>query len=323
MEGVIERTKLSKETSQGSYGAVSNTDEDEQKGDARPGTKLVRRITHRQSMANKLVRRRSVDGFYHGQPVPESANDDVDLNGAGNTVFLMVNTMIGAGILNMPQVFSEAGLGLGLAMFTVTMWANWMGLVMLVRVGEEVDVLDYGALAEHTFGTKGKFAVDGMIVASGYGALLSYFITIGKLGSEVLQLYADESVYTSYHFVLSVVTIFVILPICMIREFGHLVCISILSVTAIAGVVLLVLFHGPSVGAELGEQVATADIMWASIGGLRKFGAITFALGCAHSTFHAYRSLSRQVREPPWPQQHLNSTLDPHTPQHLTLVVFA
>jgi hypothetical protein len=246
MERAIEKTKKGKESA-GQYGALSTNEVDEvveeDSSEQKPSKKLVRRITHRRSIAHKLVKRRSVDGFYHGQP---DEDDEVDLNGAGNTIFLMVNTMIGAGILNMPEVFAHAGIGLGLAMFALTMWANWMGLVMLVRVGEAVGVLDYGALAEQMFGTRGKFAVDGMIVASGYGALLSYFITIGNLGSQVVQLYAGDSFYTSYHFILSTVTLFVILPICMIREFGHLVWISILSVLAITGVILLVVFHGPA-----------------------------------------------------------------------------
>ena len=69
-------------------------------------------------------------------------------NGFGKTVFLIVNTMIGAGILNMPQVFAKSGLLLGLGMFAVTAWATWAGLVLLVRVGMETGIMDYGALSE-------------------------------------------------------------------------------------------------------------------------------------------------------------------------------
>mgnify|MGYP003332885673 CR=1 FL=1 len=42
------------------------------------------------------------------------------LNGPGRTVFLIVNTMIGAGILNMAQVFSKTGMALGPALFVLT-----------------------------------------------------------------------------------------------------------------------------------------------------------------------------------------------------------
>ena len=74
----------------------------------------------------------------------------------------------------------------------------------------------------------------------------------------------------------------------MVREFGHLVLVSIVSVVSIASVIVLVMVHGPSVG-QLGQTPTT--MLWFRLAGLNKVGSITFALGAAHSTFHAYRSL--------------------------------
>lgn len=84
-----------------------------------------------------------------------------------------------------------------------------------------------------------------------------------------------------------------LLRLYQVREFGHLACISVVSVAAIAGVIVLVLAHGPYVGSNLGQTPAT--LLWWRPAGLNKIGSITFALGCAHSTFHAYRSIDPKV----------------------------
>jgi sodium-coupled neutral amino acid transporter 11 len=232
---------------------------------------------------------RSLDRPYSNDDVKDVGGEDEDDPWSfGKTVFLLVNTMIGAGILNMPQVFAKAGLGLGFGMFAGTAWATWAGLVLLVRAGEETGTMDYGALAEELFGSRMKSATDVLIAVSGFGSLIGYFIAIGSLASSLAQQFFGENAFTAYEFVLPVLTV-LIFPLTLVREFGHLAWICMFSVTSIAFVTLMVLLRGPTVGQQLGQR--PISIHWDVLAGLGKFGAISFALGSAHSAFHAHHSL--------------------------------
>ena len=71
----------------------------------------------------------------------------LEANSPALTIFLLVNTMIGAGILNMPQVFRKAGIFMGLCGFVATAAATWLGLNLLIMLGERMGVMDYGAIA--------------------------------------------------------------------------------------------------------------------------------------------------------------------------------
>ena len=232
--------------------------------------------------------------------VPRSEHNSPTL-----TIFLLVNTMIGAGILNMPQVFKEAGIFMGLCGFVVTAFATWLGLNLLIMLGERMGVMDYGAIARKNFGQRGVQFVDWCIVIHGFGAMLSYLITIGEVGASVYQaldghntaaedLEDPEPSMALYRTIATVCTAFFVLPLCLIREYGHLAWISVLSIASIGGVMVLVIAHGPAVGREQAGASERADVnIWPASGNgfFRKIGSVSFALGCASAAFHAYCSM--------------------------------
>ena len=143
------------------------------------GGPLRRRATQEgRDRALRMSQRRSLDGFYHETPTAVDEESTVAMNTPAKTVFLLINTMIGAGVLNVPHVFAETGIALGLLLFAATVWASVLGMVQLVQAAEKVGVCDYGELAEKTFGTRGKKFMDGVIFLGGCGALVSYFVTL-------------------------------------------------------------------------------------------------------------------------------------------------
>ena len=277
-----------------SYQKVDGTDPAIQRhvsfsADAGSSNALRRRTTQEgRERALRLSQRRSLDGFYHETPIATD-EEGAPLNTPGKTMFLLINTMIGAGVLNVPETFAQTGIALGLVLFCVTVWASVLGMVQLVQAADKVGVCDYGELAEKTFGVRGKKFMDFVIFLGGYGALISYFVTVGTLSAALIGRIIGAGPYSSYEFLLTTMTLLVIVPVCMVREFGHLACISVVSVAAIAGVIVLVLVHGPFVGEAAGQAPTT--MLWWRMAGMNKLGSITFALGCAHSTFHAYRSI--------------------------------
>ena len=93
-------------------------------------------------------------------------------NGAALTTFLLLNTMIGSGILNQPFVFRSAGVIGALLGFVLATLSTWLSLNIITDVGIHVKVLEYSGLAKKAFGRAGITAVDVFIVINAFGALL-------------------------------------------------------------------------------------------------------------------------------------------------------
>jgi sodium-coupled neutral amino acid transporter 11 len=236
------------------------------------------------------------------------ADDDyheVDANGkpiklANNTpaltVFLLVNTMIGSGVLNQPYVFKDAGV-LGAAFgFIVATYATWLSLKVITDVGIQANVLEYSGLARKAFNNRGSLINDISIVIGSFGALLGYILVIGSTMSDLLQGWgcSDETfVCGIYGTSLTFVTLFV-LPLCLMRQFGHLAYVSIFSIFTIVLVLGLVTIGGPI---RTRNDVHTAPVnIFNFKGTLRSVGSIIFALSCTPANFQAYVAADKPSR---------------------------
>lgn len=169
--------------------------------------------------------------------------------------FLLLNTMIGSGILNQPEVFLKSGILGALFIFAVAGTFIWLGLSCLITCGQEFNKMDYSDLSAYAFGTIGEKIVDVLIVLNNFGALLSYLIVVGGTATELFFAWGCDSEGCNVYYSTSLATVFILMPVCSLRYFGHLTYISVFSVLSIAAVLFLVLIGGPIVG-EGGHPLA-------------------------------------------------------------------
>ncbi|CAM9170778.1 unnamed protein product [Heterosigma akashiwo] len=201
-------------------------------------------------------------------------------NGIGGTMFLLLNTMIGSGILNQAQVFSEAGVIGTLLLYVAGGYTIHLGLELLIKAGVRSARLGFTELAHHAYGRRGDLLTDWTVILCNFGGLLSYFTVVGGQTCDILKDLVgasdgDSRWYTQEYAVLPVVVALAILPLCLTRRFGHFVYVSYLSISAIAAVVLCVLIAGPSEG----KQYRSEPILWISVPGMaQKFGSVVFAI---------------------------------------------
>mmetsp|Transcript_8040 Transcript_8040/g.11215 ORF Transcript_8040/g.11215 Transcript_8040/m.11215 type:complete len:463 (+) Transcript_8040:78-1466(+) len=217
-------------------------------------------------------------------------------NGRGGTIFLILNTMIGSGILNQPQVFADSGIIGAFLMYGISCYAIWLGLQLLIEVGVAHKALGFTEVANLAFGRRGDLLVDWSIVVGNFGALLSYMVVISGELKVLLEGWTGESGkwYTSELFNLPLATLFLVLPFCLQRFYGHFVLISIFSIFAISTVLVVVLFFGPTVGAD--DRAASGAINWFSLSGtFSSLGSALFALSCAYAAFHAFEAMRRNT----------------------------
>ena len=162
------------------------------------------------------------------------------------TVFLILNTMIGSGIMNQPQVFMLAGIVGALLILLVSSFFTWMGLVALIDCGIRHGIDDYSTLAHKAFGVVGEKIMDILIIINNFGSLLSYVTIISGTGSSLIQRwgcynhpYCGENLLTIF------LILGIVLPLCLLYYYGHLGIVSVLSIGAIWCVLIFVLFGGP------------------------------------------------------------------------------
>ena len=202
------------------------------------------------------------------------------------TCFLLLNSMIGSGILNQPQVFQLSGIVAAILMLSVAACFMWLGLNVLIECGVAHGKLDYSELAREAYGDVGERIVDIAIVVGNFGALLSYLDVIGGTSSQLLYSWGCDSNNNgcSAYLTTSILVFIFILPVCLLRHFGHLAIYSIISMFAIGSVLVLVVIAGPIKSID-------GHITLFSSGAGSKLGSIIFTLSCAFAAFPTYKSM--------------------------------
>jgi hypothetical protein len=204
------------------------------------------------------------------------------------TIFLLLNTMIGSGILNQPQVFASAGIVTSIVMLLFTALFTWLGIVALVDTGVEFKKFDFSELSLHAFGRWGEVLVDISIAIGNFGALLSYMIVIGSTATNLFASWGCTGLAfncSTYLYTPVIIFLFVV-PVCCKRVFGELAFFSVISMISIGSIVLLSMIGGPIVGNSSGPTVLNN-----SSGFVSQLGSIIFSLSCSFASFHTFISL--------------------------------
>ena len=161
------------------------------------------------------------------------------------TAFLLVNNMIGSGILNQPYVFMKSGLLGGLFGFVMASYMTWACVNLLTDAGLHAHIYEYQGLAKHAFGRSGEIIIDAAILLLAFGALVGYILVVGGTMSDLLISWGCNGVGCEQDVVTIVCVLVFVTPICMFRHFGHLAILSVFSIATIVVVLFLVLIGGP------------------------------------------------------------------------------
>lgn len=215
-------------------------------------------------------------------------------NSAYLTTFLLLNTMIGSGILNQPFVFASSGILGGLGGFIIAATATWTGLLCLTAAGVHENVLEYSSLANRAFGNKGEMLVDIAIIVLTFGSQLGYILVVGTTLADLFSSWGCDNVVCEDMFMTIVSVAVFVTPVCMFRHFGHLAWLSLFSIAAIVAVLLLVLIAGPIKHVE--DHKSNDYNLFSITGTLSSTGSIVFSLACASANFQAFISTERKSR---------------------------
>lgn len=214
-----------------------------------------------------------------------------------SSLFLLLNTMIGSGVLVQPYVFSQAGVVSVPIEYIIIGMLNFSSIQILLLCAHKLDVFDYSGVAETTLGRTGQIIVDMCLVIGGSGSLLSYVLIIGSLlKAVVLDFCSCSEWYCNIGFLTAVPIVLFTIPLCLIRNYGHLAGISYLSIFVVGSSILLVIIVGP-IERILHDDYDGALNLGSWHGSLSTTGDIVFALGFIGTMFHAYKGMATQTPE--------------------------
>lgn len=225
-----------------------------------------------------------LDGKIEYQDLSEHHDENIlqVFNSKALTIFLLINTMIGSGILNQPFVFKRAGVFGGILGYILASVMTWLGLNLLTAAGVKTNIPEYGRLAKYALGAKGEIAIDVSIIVGCFGSLLGYILVVGSTLSQLLISWGCNSIACDLYFTTLLAVGIFVLPICLFRHFGHLAFLSLFSVFTIVMVLGLVIIGGPL------QQVPGTVLLFDGTGFVQSLGSIVFSLSCASANFQAY-----------------------------------
>lgn len=217
-----------------------------------------------------------------------------ELNGNVGTSIQITNTMIGSGILTFPYVLANVGIVLGVVYVLFFGWAVYLTSIMLIDMGKKRGILDYSAVVEAEFGFTVARVLNVSIALTNFGALMSYFNTIGTLGSSVVSQWDNIWLLDSYAGFMVVFAIIIEVPIIMLRSYGELTFISFWSLSFIIVVISVVGVEG-----QLESSQFYTPNWWPNqwVDCVKYLGNFSYALSCQSVVFEAYASMTSQAKQ--------------------------
>lgn len=203
------------------------------------------------------------------------------------TGLLLFNVMIGAGVFNAPQQLAIVGVAGGTGIYGVFAGFTLLTLEFLARSADKASVYDFGELAGRSFGVCGSRAVDVLTIVLCAGSMVSYIVTIGSSLADLIAEWMDTSgLLSQYRFTALVVTGVVMLPLVLIRDFGHLGFVAFFALGSVFTITIFVSVVDPELTSARGSLDMFRQDFFQALGG------IAFTLLCQHAALHAYRAMT-------------------------------
>lgn len=163
-------------------------------------------------------------------------------------VFLIINAALGAGLLNFPQAFDDAGgIVVSLLVQGVLLLFVIASLLVLARCAEQHNCSTYQEVVQHACGTHFQRMCSVAIALYCYGTCITFLVIIGDFSDRMFaSLYGVTFClewYMRRDFIITAVSVLTILPMCFSKKIDFLKIPSTLGVLAAFYLVFLVVLQ--------------------------------------------------------------------------------
>ncbi|OAD60465.1 Putative sodium-coupled neutral amino acid transporter 7 [Eufriesea mexicana] len=163
------------------------------------------------------------------------------------TIFLIVNTTLGAGLLNFPQAFDKAGgLVTSISVQLISLIFITAALIILANCSDITNTSSMQDVFANFYGQRSFLLCAFCIMIYSFGCCLTFLIVIGDQFDRVLATYYGldycHTWYLSRTFVTVVTSSIFILPLCFFKKLDILGYVSSIGCVTILYVALLVVY---------------------------------------------------------------------------------
>jgi amino acid permease len=169
-------------------------------------------------------------------------------------------------------------------------------VVMLITCGVKNQKFNYEELTEHLLGPRGYYAAVISMFLFAYGGQLAYLIIVGDTIPLVLELIFSSSLPPSSivfnrQFIICFFGLFIILPLCLLRDMGKLAWSSFISIFADVVLIIMIFIASFRATKEQSEHFQLSDWDDVSISLFSGIGTMSFAFVCQHNSFLVFQTL--------------------------------
>ncbi|KAM8974262.1 sodium-coupled neutral amino acid symporter 2 [Pelodytes ibericus] len=164
----------------------------------------------------------------------------------GMSVFNLSNAIVGSGILGLAYAMANTGIALFMILLSFVTIFSLYSIHLLLKTANEGGSLLYEQLGFKAFGLCGKIAASGSVTMQNIGAMSSYlYIVKYELPLVIKQLVGTEDTgvwYLNGDYLVLLVSLFLILPLSLLRNLGYLGYTSGLSLMCMVFFLIVVIY---------------------------------------------------------------------------------
>ncbi|XP_046643516.1 putative sodium-coupled neutral amino acid transporter 10 isoform X1 [Daphnia pulicaria] len=215
---------------------------------------------------------------------------DSFLSGNAKHTMMLANSIIGASILSMPFCFKQCGIILGSIILYLNSIMTKLCCHQLVKSSLISRRRNYEVLAYDVMGPLGKLWIEVCIIGYNMGCCIAYLVVLGDLGPEILnKIGLNYSFHSARILLMAGSSMFIILPLSLLRDIETL---NVMSTVSVAMYMLLVLKSFFEAGVQgLTEGISSNIEVWRFGGVLQCVPIFSMALSCQTQVFEVYESL--------------------------------
>eukprot|EP00794_Sanderia_malayensis_P010971 gene10971-12133_t len=217
-----------------------------------------------------------------------------DYNRSSNipeSIFNLVNSIIGGGIIGLSYAFRVAGMPVGLILLLFCGLITDVAINILLKCGEMSKKFTYQGVVKKAFGKPGLVLISIAQFVFPLSVMMAYGVAISdNIPKVFVRSLGEDTILANRQFVNGMATLLIMLPLSLPRNIALLDKFSAVSI-------ICVLFYSVVIwirAGTLSSKTVHSEDAWvfAKGGGMAQaFGVMAFSYACLHSVFPMYRAL--------------------------------
>lgn len=195
--------------------------------------------------------------------------------GIRQSVFTLISTAMGGGVLCLPFAMMEAGWLLGCLLLLTSACISFFSMLMLIESANKTRKYSYASLLAHVMGPWTAPALDLIMIFYGTGALIAYFIFLGDFVPHIVQAAGYPSIERRFAIM---ATLAIAMPLAFPQKLSALKYVSPISTMSLLFTALVVIFRAPQNHDALEDKAFDAGHFSSQL--LRCFTITLFAFVC-------------------------------------------